>query len=129
MEFLDINLTKNSSLLVYAIHSIFYWRFYRKPLVLKIHIKKLAKQENSSLIMNSLQKPRLKMTFKIPSQDKDGWFIWTNIFTHIHSYTPTPTSVPSYSCHQMIYTQSVDNSDVKMLKLQLLREFLFRPTN
>jgi hypothetical protein len=54
MEFLEINLTKNLSLLVDAISST--GGFYRKPhstLVLKIHTKKSAKQENLSLIMNN----------------------------------------------------------------------------
>jgi hypothetical protein len=57
MEFLDINLTKDSSLLLHAIHSPFYRRILRKPyfsLVLKILTKKSAKQENSSLSMNSI---------------------------------------------------------------------------
>jgi hypothetical protein len=64
---------------------------------------------------------------------RDGWFIWTNdrchhhrhrfcthvtrikemtgllTFSHIHSYTTTPTSAPSFSCHQMFYTQNIDN--------------------
>jgi hypothetical protein len=42
MEFLDVNLTKDSILLLYAIHSPFYWRISIKPyfaLVLKIHAK------------------------------------------------------------------------------------------
>ncbi len=28
MEFLDINVTKDSSLLLHAIHSLFYWRIW-----------------------------------------------------------------------------------------------------
>jgi hypothetical protein len=42
MEFLDINLKKESSLLLYAIHSPFYRRILKKPyssLVLKIRKK------------------------------------------------------------------------------------------
>jgi hypothetical protein len=33
MEFLDINLTKNSSLLLHAIHSPFYWRILKKTIL------------------------------------------------------------------------------------------------
>jgi hypothetical protein len=52
MKFLDINLTKDSSLLLHAIHSPFYWRILQETLLycgLKIHTKKYAKQESSSL--------------------------------------------------------------------------------
>ncbi len=50
MEFLDINLTKDSCLLL-AIHSPFMLsRFYSTPYSsLKIHTKKSVKQENSSI--------------------------------------------------------------------------------
>jgi hypothetical protein len=34
MEFLDINLTKDSSLLLHAIHSPFYWRILKKTILL-----------------------------------------------------------------------------------------------
>ncbi len=43
MEFLDVNLTEDSILLLYAIHSPFNWRILIKPfsaLVLKLHIHK-----------------------------------------------------------------------------------------
>ncbi len=33
MEYLDINLTKDSSLLLYAIHSPFYWRILKKTIL------------------------------------------------------------------------------------------------
>ncbi len=52
MEFLDINLTKDLSLLLHPIHSPFYWGILKKPyssLVFQILTKKSAKQENSSL--------------------------------------------------------------------------------
>jgi hypothetical protein len=49
MEFLDITLTKDSSLLLYTIHSLFY-----SSLVLKIRTKNKRRQENSSLFMNSM---------------------------------------------------------------------------
>ncbi len=49
MEFLDINLTKDSSLLLHAIYSqSLYWQ------ILKLLTKKSTKQENSSLFMNSI---------------------------------------------------------------------------
>ncbi len=32
MEFLDIDLTKDSSLLLHAIHSAFYWRILKKTI-------------------------------------------------------------------------------------------------
>ncbi len=58
MEFLDINLTKDSSLLLHAIFTVYSTGgFYRKPYsteVLKLHTIKSAKQENSSLFMNSI---------------------------------------------------------------------------
>jgi hypothetical protein len=51
IEFLDINLTKGSSLLLLAIHSPFYWQILKKTILFgfKILKKKSAKQENSSL--------------------------------------------------------------------------------
>jgi hypothetical protein len=33
MEFLDINLTKDSNLLLHAIHSAFYWRILKKTIL------------------------------------------------------------------------------------------------
>jgi hypothetical protein len=54
MEFLDIILTKDSSLLLYDIHSPFYRRILKKTILLsgfKNPDKKSAKQENSSLFM------------------------------------------------------------------------------
>jgi hypothetical protein len=57
MEFLDINLTKDSSLLLHSIHSPFYRRILKKTILFsgfKNHSKKSAKQENSSLFMNNI---------------------------------------------------------------------------
>ncbi len=50
MEFLDINLTKGSSLLLHAIHSPFYWRIWKKT----NHHKKIRETRNSSLFMDSI---------------------------------------------------------------------------
>jgi hypothetical protein len=50
MKFLDINLAKDSSLLLHAIHSPFYWRILKKTILFsgyKNPCKKSAKQENS----------------------------------------------------------------------------------
>jgi hypothetical protein len=44
MEFLDNNLTKESSLLLHAIHSAFYWRILKKTILfpdLKKPLKKI----------------------------------------------------------------------------------------
>ncbi len=52
MEFLDINLTKDLSLLLHAIHSSFYGRILKKNIIfsdLKSPTKKTTKQENSRL--------------------------------------------------------------------------------
>jgi hypothetical protein len=57
MEFLDINLTKDWSLSLHPIHSLFYWRIVKKTTLFsgfKNHHKKSSKQENSSLFMNSI---------------------------------------------------------------------------
>ncbi len=56
MEFLDISLTTDSSLLLYAIHSPFYWQILKKNIVYSSfkNPKKSEKQENSSLFMNSI---------------------------------------------------------------------------
>ncbi len=57
MEFLDISLQKTSSLLLHGIHSPFYWRILKKTMLysgIKNTCKKLAKQENWSLFMNSI---------------------------------------------------------------------------
>jgi hypothetical protein len=57
MEFLDINVTKNSSTLLRTIHSPFYWRILKKTILFsdfKNPFKKSAKQENLSLFMNSI---------------------------------------------------------------------------
>ncbi len=56
-EFLDIILTKDSGLLLYAVHSPFYWRILEKTKLFsgfKNPYKKSAKQENSSLFMKSI---------------------------------------------------------------------------
>ncbi len=52
MEFLDINLTKNLSLLLHAIHGPFYWRILQKTTFyssFKTPYNKSTKQENLSL--------------------------------------------------------------------------------
>jgi len=57
MEFLDINLTKYSFLLFYTIHNLFNLGILKKTILfcgLKLFQKKSAKQENSSLFMNSI---------------------------------------------------------------------------
>jgi hypothetical protein len=59
MEFLGINMTKDSILLLYANHSPFYWRILKKIIVysgFKNTYKKSAKQEHSSLFINSVLK-------------------------------------------------------------------------
>jgi hypothetical protein len=59
MEFLDINLTKDSSLLLPAIHAIqspFYWRILQKP-PLK-NLTKICETRNTNLFMNSILKKR-----------------------------------------------------------------------
>jgi hypothetical protein len=53
VEFLAINLTKDSSLLLRDLYSPLFWRIL-KTLVFKIPIIKSAKQENSCLVMNSI---------------------------------------------------------------------------
>jgi hypothetical protein len=46
MEFLDITLTKDLSLLLYTIHNLFYWRKTKLfSLVLKILTKNTRRQE------------------------------------------------------------------------------------
>ena len=58
IEFLDINLSKDSSL-AHAIHSPFYWRNLIKTMILsgfKNPYKKSAKQENSSLLCMAFAK-------------------------------------------------------------------------
>ncbi len=65
MEFSNINLTKDSSLLLHAIPSPFYWRILQKTILYSGFInpyKKYTKQENSSLFMNSiLQKRKVRV--------------------------------------------------------------------
>jgi hypothetical protein len=56
VEFLDINLTKDSSRLLHAIHIRFCWRIFKKTILffgLK-HFKKSTKQEKLSIFMNSI---------------------------------------------------------------------------
>ncbi len=58
MEFLDICLTKTRVFLLHAIHSHFYWRVFKKTILL-IGFKNpyknfFAIQQNSSLFMNSI---------------------------------------------------------------------------
>jgi|694.fasta_scaffold62558_4 hypothetical protein len=56
MEFLDIYSIKDSSLLLHAIHSPTTSGFTENhSLVLKIHTKKSAKQENLSLFMHCIR--------------------------------------------------------------------------
>ncbi len=58
MEFLDINLTKNSSIWLHAIQSSFYWWIFKENHTLLSGFtnpyKKHAKQENSSIFMNNI---------------------------------------------------------------------------
>ena len=58
MEFLDISLTKDSSLLLHAIHSPFYWRILKKTMLssgFKNPYKKNSRNKKiSSLFMNSI---------------------------------------------------------------------------
>ncbi len=57
MEFLDINLTKDSSLSLHTIHSPFYWWVLKKTILysgFKTTYEKAAKQENSILFMTSI---------------------------------------------------------------------------
>ncbi len=57
IEFLDINLTKDSSLLLHAIHSPFYLaNFKENPTLLWFNnpYKKIREIENLSLLMNSI---------------------------------------------------------------------------
>ncbi len=58
MEFLDINLTKDSSLLLRAIHSRYYWCILQKINKLNIGfknpLKNLTKKENSSLCITRI---------------------------------------------------------------------------
>jgi hypothetical protein len=73
MEFLDISLTKDSSLLLHALQSPFYCRILKKIILFsgsKNLYTKSAKQENSILFMNSRHfvegknEGRLKIAFK-----------------------------------------------------------------
>ncbi len=57
MEFLDISLTKDSSLLLHAIHSTFYWLILKKTILysgFNNPVKKSVKQENLSIFVNSI---------------------------------------------------------------------------
>jgi hypothetical protein len=57
MEFLDINLTRDWSLLLHPIHSLFYSDFKENNSFLgffKKSLQKSAKQENSRLFMNNI---------------------------------------------------------------------------
>ncbi len=57
MEFLDINLTKNSSLLLHAIHNPLYWQILKKPILFsgfKNPYKKIRETRNSSLFVDSI---------------------------------------------------------------------------
>jgi hypothetical protein len=70
IEFLDISLKKDSSLLLRAIHSPFYWRIFKKTILFsgfKNPYKKSAKQENSSLFMKSIL---LNGKMKVENQTK-----------------------------------------------------------
>ncbi len=57
IEFLNIYLTKDSSLLLHAIHSPFYWRILMKTILFfgfKNLYKKVRETKNPSLFMNSI---------------------------------------------------------------------------
>jgi hypothetical protein len=58
MEFLDINLTKGSNLLLHGIHIPFYWRILKKIILYSIInnlYKKKRETRNSSLLMNNIR--------------------------------------------------------------------------
>ncbi len=72
MDFLDINLTRDSSLLLHAIHSPFFWWILKKTIVFsgfKYPCKKSPKQENSSLSMNSIVQNR---KIRVENKTKSG---------------------------------------------------------
>jgi hypothetical protein len=59
MEFLDMSLTKDSSLcsMLFTVPSTVYWQILQKPILysgFKLHTKKSAKQENPSLFVNNI---------------------------------------------------------------------------
>ncbi len=56
MEFLDIHLTKDLSLLLHAIHSHLCWRILKTTILYSglITLTKSTKQENSNLFMNNI---------------------------------------------------------------------------
>jgi hypothetical protein len=58
LEFLDINLTKDSIFLINAFHSPLYWRVLKKTILyfgFKNIYKISTKHENSNIFMNSIQ--------------------------------------------------------------------------
>ncbi len=95
MEFLDINLTKDSSVLLHAIHSPFHWQIFRKTILfsgfkspyIKIHEKRELNLFMNFILSNGImrvenqakletektqvyaQKPRLKIPFKYSISD------------------------------------------------------------
>jgi hypothetical protein len=66
MEFLDINLTKDSSLLLPAIHSLLHWRIFKETIVFsgfKKPYKKVMVEENVKNY-NKLEGKRRKLMEK-----------------------------------------------------------------
>ncbi len=86
---MDINLTKDSSLLLHAILSLFYCRILQKTILYsgyKTPYKKSSKQENSSLFMNrilqtktAVQEFHLRESFVICPTDSLEPVLWSDL--------------------------------------------------
>jgi hypothetical protein len=85
MEFLDINLAKDSSLLLRAIHNPFYWRIFKK-IILFSGLKKSANKENLSLFMKSILENE---KIRVENQTKSLEFVPRNLEKKCRSRIPS----------------------------------------
>jgi hypothetical protein len=107
IEFLDISLTKDSSLLLHVIQSAFYWRILKKIILFsgfKKPYKKSAKQENSCLLMNSIL-----YNGKVRVENLTNYLVWEE--SSLCPKTSTKNAV------QRILSQGVDRVVVKLYGL------------
>jgi hypothetical protein len=87
MEFLDINLTKDSSLLLHSIHSPFYWRILKNTI--------LYSGYNSSLFMNSNYIQKVVCKLHSPLLPR---------INSITESTKTTIHVPLFDCLWLLYS-------------------------
>ncbi len=133
MEFLDIILTKDSSLLLHAIHNPLYWRILKKTILLsglQTLTKRSAKKKNSSLFMNSILwnvKMRVENQTKTPVWEASSLCPETSTKYVVQEFHPS--SNPPLKVSPLWKNMGNLEGSFYFLLLQLLRKFASLPAS